>query len=290
MLGPTILISGIVSNEARNLDSEINSLAAAFSFSKNVYWHLVESDSNDLTIRKLQAIENNRANFSYISLGNLKQKFPRRTERLAYCRNQYLNFFMSNKLNYGFDFLVVADFDGTNKHLDVKSVQECFDSNQWSAFFATQKYFYYDLWALRSEVHLQYDVYKRILELISQGNRVSRAYFRELIVKMYSLSHEHQDIRVQSAFGGLAIYNSTYIPINAEYIGIDSEDKQICEHVSFNRAINRMNGEMFIKSRMRNHKVNSRVWESIFQWIVYLILPNRIAKHFFEEKFERIFF
>ena len=46
------------------------------------------------------------------------------------------------------------------------------------------------------------------------------------------LNPHRLELKVDSAFGGLAIYKVRSIPKTAKYIGVDVEGNEICEHVS----------------------------------------------------------
>jgi hypothetical protein len=62
---------------------------AAFSFFSKRHWLVIESDSWD-DLKVLNEIAKGDPFFRYRSLGRLESKWPLRSERLAICRNQYL--------------------------------------------------------------------------------------------------------------------------------------------------------------------------------------------------------
>jgi hypothetical protein len=68
---------------------------------------------------------------------------------------------------------------------------------------------------------------------------------------MINIKQSSNWIRVESAFGGLAIYNTKFLQ-NCEYIGTSEYSGQKCEHVSFNNGIIANGGEIFINPKLIN--------------------------------------
>lgn len=282
----TILIAGIVSNEARNLESEIERLHNAFSSSNNIFWIVIESDSTDNTLEVLQRIERKYLNFKYISLGNLRKFLPIRTERLAFCRNQYLDYLREIEKKQKIDYLVVSDFDKTNLKLSSKIVGKSLQLDaDWSALFASQKYFYYDLWAFRHLELCEHDIHRKISESMSLNVSLRRLYFHEIIKKMFIISRKKGLLKVESAFGGLAIYKSKFITKNVKYVGLDSNGNEVCEHLSMNFEIGKNSSNLYVNADLVNHNINVRVWRALLRWTVYLFLPNYFALKIHRLKF-----
>lgn len=70
-----ILLVGTVSNVANSIEKELKVVLKALSIFDSVQVHLIESDSTDHTIAKLESIKKLNSFFSYESLGTLKTIF-----------------------------------------------------------------------------------------------------------------------------------------------------------------------------------------------------------------------
>lgn len=284
----TVLIAGIVSNEARNLRSEIARLNKAIGSSSTIFWIIIESDSTDNTLEVLEQMKKRYTNFEYQSLGNLKKLIPIRTERLAFCRNKYLDYMREIQRKENIEYLIVSDFDKTNSRLTTKHIENCLQLEQdWSAIFASQKYFYYDLWAFRHSKLCPYDIHKKVSELMRMDITLRHIYFKEIIKRMYIISRKKGLLEVESAFGGLAIYKSKYINKNIKYVGLDSDGNEMCEHLSINIELSKNAPNLYINADLVNHNINDRVWQSLFRWFVYLIVPNFLALKIHNYQFQR---
>ena len=134
-------------------------------------WFIVESDSNDETLEKLSSIKGVE-NFNFKSLGKLEDKFPKRTERIAYCRNYYLQELENNEKFKNVDFLATVDLDGVNNLLTNDAVKSCWQmNNEWDVCSANQSGPYYDIWALRHKKWSPNDCWKEARELLNGGMR-----------------------------------------------------------------------------------------------------------------------
>jgi hypothetical protein len=86
-----ILLVGTISNVSKTLEKELKVILKALSIFESVKVYLVESDSIDETVKVLEKIKINNSNFNYVTLGTLKEKYPDRIDRIAYCRNKYVD-------------------------------------------------------------------------------------------------------------------------------------------------------------------------------------------------------
>ena len=73
---------------------------------------------------------------------------------------------------------------------------------------------------------------------------------KNVIPKMINIKPSAKIIEVDSAFGGLGIYKKSAIPNDAEYIGVDKNGDEVCEHVSFHSSIRNNQGKIFINPRL----------------------------------------
>jgi hypothetical protein len=233
-----VLIVGLVRNCEHIIEREVLKIGDAFSEAKNTNFLIIESDSEDGTLNKLKKMSDNNK-FEYITLGKLQDQYPKRTERIAFCRNRYLKEIKIDSKYDDIDYVVVADLDGVNPKLTKKSVQSCWDlSVDWDACFANQCAPYYDIWALRHELWNPVDCYAQATFLKKyEGDDFYNLYISNLS-KMIFIPEDAAPIRVQSAFGGLAIYKKQCL-LKGEYLGVNDNGDEVCEHVHLH--LNHMN-------------------------------------------------
>jgi hypothetical protein len=248
------LIVGIVRNCSKHLLSEVARINSALSGFGNLSWFIVESDSTDKTVDVLDHISNIYKNFQYLSCGNLSLRIPVRTERLAFCRNLYLNYFRSNKPKQELDYVVVADFDGVNSNLTSDSIASCFERLEWDVCCANQAGPYYDIWALRHKIWNSGDCWKQFDFFENMGLKASLALEAAIYSKMLKIPQTHDWIEVDSAFGGLAIYRAHTLEADAFYEGLTPAGESVCEHVSLHSSLRSKNNKIFINPKLINSK------------------------------------
>ena len=142
-----LVVIGTARNCATTLAADLASLARALKAFPNLHWFVVESDSEDDTVKVLQNFKTNVPNFNFVSLGNLSESMHLRTERLAHCRNRCLDEFQDNLAFVDAEYVAIADLDGTQSLLTQEGVMSCFERSEWGACFANQEGSYYDIWA-----------------------------------------------------------------------------------------------------------------------------------------------
>ena len=133
------LIVGLVRDCSNSIFKDVLGIQKVFERFSNVKWLLIESDSKDNSLKKLEDLTHKIDEFRFISCGNLQKKMSLRTERLAYCRNIYLNELHANENYKNIDFLVIADFDGINTILNETALLSCWDRNDWDVCTANQQ-------------------------------------------------------------------------------------------------------------------------------------------------------
>jgi hypothetical protein len=217
---------------------------------KNKHWIIVESDSEDDTLSCLDDLSKLKNNFFYYSYGRLKSKIPLRTDRIAYCRNKYLQLVKDSILKNvnQADILMVVDFDNVHSNLDPVNFQKNFKYpyfHEWNASCCNSTNFYYDLWALRAPHMINYDCWRMYDKLKKKGYSSFVSYFYSVMRKHKKIIHNQDPIRVVSAFGGCALYKLP-LPSSSKYIGIRSDGSELCEHVSLNKSIINNGGSIFI--------------------------------------------
>ena len=201
-----VLIVGLVRNCEPSLESEVETLRASFEDFKNVSFFLVESDSTDGSLEALRELATRIPNFQFLSLGNLRQSIPDRIERIAHCRNAYLDYVRTTSRK--FDYVVVADLDGVNNLLTKEKVATCWKFDEWSACTANQTGPYYDIYALRASGWSEMDCWNEARSLYASGMNPVKSWVKAIRDKQRMIPESEDWIEVTSAFGGLAIYKT----------------------------------------------------------------------------------
>ena len=246
-----ILVAGTARNCEKTLRQDVAALNNALEVCQEVFWLIIESDSSDATTSKLELMAREIGNFRFFSLGRLAESLPLRTQRLAHCRNIYLDELWSNPIYADVSYLVVADFDGMNHLITAEGFQSCWTRSDWAACTANQRGPYYDIWALRHCEWNPGDWLKQYRFLLKYGEAPRGAGWTALYSKMVTISEEDDWLEVESAFGGLAIYRRDALA-GAFYVGIDEMGNEVCEHVALNRDIRRKGFRIFINPRLIN--------------------------------------
>ena len=269
-----ILVVGVVRNGEKTLRNDIFRLKESLSSFKSVSWYIVESDSIDNTKYQLESLSKLVSDFSYISLGNLSDTIQRRTERIAYCRNVYIDK-INSKEGADIDYVIVSDLDGLNAEITQRALLTCWEHDGWSACMANQRGPYYDIYALRhkflSPNNLE-DHYSFLLNIgISQYDAINSAIYSRMI----RIPESTELLEVDSAFGGLAVYKKN-IFINNKYKGVDAQNNAICEHVVFHESARKNGHRLYINTRMINanfteHTKNLRLIHSLFFFVTNAI-------------------
>ncbi|MDB5488284.1 MAG: hypothetical protein JWQ58_1999 [Reyranella sp.] len=206
-----------------------------------------------------------------LDLGDLGDRLPLRTARIAEARNACLDEIRGSELA-DYDHLVVADLDDVMAQpLDVESYVRATDwlnaAPDRAAVFASATPRYYDIWALRHDTWCPDDCWHRIW-----GRPASQSFeaakFREVFARQIELPRHMPPIEVRSAFGGLGVYRMSSIH-DARYVGIDAQDREVSEHIAFNEAIGRSGGRLHIFPGLQVHAPAQHLYnasEFDFRW------------------------
>lgn len=278
----SVVICCVIRNCEKTLENEIRIINKSFKQFKKVSWIIVESDSRDFSIQKIKSLQN-KFDINLISLGNLRYNLKKRTERIAKCRNKYLNILKKKKYN-NFDFVAVADLDGVNNLLNEKKINACWNSKKnWDACFANQDAPYYDIWALRHKYWSPNDCFKTLKFLNSLKINTNQAKRMSYLDRMLKINKKLDPIEVDSAFGGFAIYKKKIIK-NCHYRGLDKNNNELCEHVHFNNMIKRKKAKLFIMPHLINSSYNEHnskvIKKNINDNIIVLFYKKIISKIF----------
>ncbi len=217
----SLLIVGTARNCGNAILDEYKRLKEATTVFEKVHYYIVESDSSDNTVEQLELLRKKDSHFKYVSLGDLRNKFSKRTERIAYCRNYYLEVLRNDEKYSNAEFVLVADLDGVNNLINKEAIGSCWRFIGWDVCTANQQGIYYDLYALRHPLLSPNNWNEQYLYLIEElGIKSLDAKNISVYSKMFSVSPSCKPISVESAFGGLAIYKRRALD-HVKYIGLD---------------------------------------------------------------------
>jgi hypothetical protein len=189
--------------------------------------------------------------FNYSSLGTLREQFPRRTERIAYCRNHYLDTLKNNPTYKDVDYVVVTDLDGTNTHLTEENLLSNWKHTDWDVVTANQKGIYYDIWALRHPILSPNDCLGYYHFLVDELG-IKKFTARKIAIhsRMITIPKSDKFIEVDSAFGGIAIYKKEVL-LDVCYVGIQ-DGREVCEHFPLHEQIRRKGYAIYINPNFVN--------------------------------------
>ncbi len=251
----SVLIVGLARNCERTLEVDFGRLDAALASARKRRFLVVESDSTDATVDVLKRMARRHEHFRYVLLGTLADRYPKRTERLAHCRNHYIDMIQALPEYRDVTFVAMADMDGVNTHIDEAAVRSCWERSDWDVCAANQAGPYYDIWALRHPVWSPNDCWQQMRFLDESGGNHFRAMYASVFSRMVTIPPHADWIEVDSAFGGLAIYRRDALN-DARYVGLSADGTELCEHVAFHADIRARGGRVFINPALINAAVN----------------------------------
>lgn len=246
-----LAIVGLARNCQMTLKRDIGVLARASRNFSRVRFLVIESDSSDATLAMLRGLQAQRGDFEFVTLGGLTPQHPLRSDRIATCRNRYLDELQHNPLYADTDYIVVADLDGANRDLRTEALESCWQSDlPWDVCAANQRDAYYDVWALRHADWCPVDCWRQYRRLRPHFGH-EQALTLAVHSRMVKLTPGSDWIEVDSAFGGLALYRREAL-LAARYCGLDDAGEQICEHVLFHAGLRGRGFRIFINPALIN--------------------------------------
>lgn len=132
----SVVVCAVVRDSDQSLQRLVDIVLGSFSSFREVHWCGVESDSQDETLRHLERLAQSVPNFHYVSLGNLDNRFSKRTQRIAYCRNVYRRLAAWSPRHFGVKYAAVLDADHVNYGLTQEAVDSAFSREDWDTCFA----------------------------------------------------------------------------------------------------------------------------------------------------------
>jgi hypothetical protein len=280
-----VAVVGIVKDIETTIGEDYSKLNESLSFFNKVKWFLVESDSQDATVRLLNEIRKSDPNFNFVSLGKLQTGTAQRTVGMAAARNRYLHEIRENSEYEDVDFIVIADFNGLNNLINKDSVASCFVRSDWDACFANQSKKYYDIWALRHPLWSPNDCWSQHSFFRKYSKVPELALYSSVQARMIHLPSDSDWIEVDSAFGGFAIYRKTALK-HGSYFGETEEGVACCEHVPFNLALRKKGYKLFINPKLINadstdHSENAFLGKFLLRLFKY---PRKFIKAKYSSK------
>ena len=245
-----VVVVGIIRDGERYIKSEIEHLHRVFSHIGNVEFFCVESDSSDETVNVLTSIAATHEWFTFDALGNIRDSIPERTERLAHCRNRYRVEVITRELA-DTDLVVVADLDRMNDLLDPNVIRRVINEGEWDVLAANQRGPYYDIWALRHPELSPNDYTHTMAALRDHGVGFVMSAVRSLYSRMITIPPTSERLRVQSAFGGLAIYRPWVFAVS-EYCAYDTAGRVVVEHAPFHIGADAAGAAIYLEPRLIN--------------------------------------
>jgi hypothetical protein len=254
LLSKSVVLYGTIRNIEDDFLSSFINLELISKLFKKVYFIILENDSTDSTRKLLINWSNNSTNKTLILKDNLDIYFPLRATRLAYCRNEILNFMKSNNFQETYDYAIHCDLDNRFWCLNPKSIFSCFEdeSLEWDMMSAVSKNrSYYDFWALKCEQSwFNINIFSCENKGIDYETKVEG--FETL------LKNTEQLIPVLSSFNGLAIYKtksllSSYYDANY-YCSICKNTNRGCfednDHIGLHRKMIYNGCKLFINNKI----------------------------------------
>jgi hypothetical protein len=254
-----ILLAGPVRNVAHTIQNEVETLVSSLGNFKEIYCFVVESDSSDDTLKKLEELQGVIRNFSYVSAGNLSEKYRRRTDRIALCRNLIIDEVANNPLFADIDYIAMADLDGMNGLVTPEKIAQCWEVDEpWDVITANQLGEYYDIWGLSHPYWNPMDCWEQKHQLENiLGNDMAQNI--AVACKQSPIDPRADLIEVDSAFGGLGIYTRESF-LAGRYAGTDDQAGgiDVADHIPFHRDLRQKGFRIFINPALINCDKSTR--------------------------------
>jgi hypothetical protein len=268
-----VAVVGIVRNIEDSIEKDYKRISEALGVFKSQLWFLVESNSSDESISYLDKLSKEIPDLAYVSVTNSIDASKSRTEKMAFARNRYLNEIRDNPLYKDCAYVVICDFNNLNSLISMDALNSCLANSEWDVCTANQKGPYYDIWALRHDLWNPADCWQQLEFLRRYIKYPEKALQMAVLSKMIQIPPNSNWIRVDSAFGGFAIYRREALQFG-KYIGVDSEGRPICEHVPLHNALTKEGFKIFINPRLINtkrtdHSQHPRIHRKIFRLLNY---------------------
>lgn len=278
----SVLIIGLARDVESKIKSEIVNLKTAFSEFLDVQFLILESDSEDCTIEVLENFSRTDSKFKFKSLGSLRFELPDRIDRISFCRAKAQE--LAKAMFLESDYVVLADLDGVNSLISKEAIGSCWSGPDWDVCTANQKYNYYDIYALRHPLLAPGDCWLEYLEYRKLGVHPMKALSKAVYNRQLHIPQDDNWIEVDSAFGGLAIYEAQTF-LSGIYSSRRESGEVVCEHVSFHESLKAKGKRIFINPRLinsegvRKGRISYRLLFA-FKYLISLCSPKLFDRKF----------
>ena len=248
-----VLLAGPVRNASAQIENDLRNLLSSLDQFKEVFCLVIESDSDDDTVLRLEQFSKEFGNFSFISVGNLSKKLSKRTDRIAYCRNLIVDAVAADLKYSKIDYIAMADMDGMNGLVTPAKIAQCWEVDEpWDVITANQLGEYYDTWGLSHPYWNPMDCWeqKRQLENLLGNNMAQNI---AVTCKQSPIDPRADLIEVDSAFGGLGIYRREAF-LAGRYAGTDdlAGGIDVADHTPYHRELRQKGFRIFINPALIN--------------------------------------
>ena len=260
----SVIVCGLMKNSNHIFDAimkNIYSIVGAFDDNYRII--IVESNSSDGTKESLSNAKTKDERLIVIHNDfNLQHEdFKNRELRISICRNLYLKAIYSFEISY--DYVIIIDLDEIfSETFNIENLKKSMELHKWDALFANQTDRYYDIWALRGALSVDYDCWEKIHKDASNSSYETKKK-QFLNIKQIHIPFNHSPIQVESAFGGFGIYkHKMLIDTRVLYQEIGG----VCEHVAFHKQlINAGYVDLFIHPGLLIRSPNTEDYKNYFR-------------------------
>ena len=267
MKGVNIILYGSVRDIEKYFLTCFSNLDLISSYFNKVFIIIFENDSNDETRKLLKSwhlTKRNNVTKHIILMDNLVNTIPKRAHRLAFCRNEILNYIFNGNLDKEYQYAIHIDLDDRFWGIDLDGISNCFqyELTSWDVMTCVNKdKTYYDYWALRTDLCW----FNRNIFSCDAKNTYfpeQQTYdfeFREKIYEFELLLEKNSSlIQVQSSFNGFGIYKLSSMKncfYSAKYHCAKCNNKEIgCfednDHVALHNKMVQNGCKIFINTNL----------------------------------------
>ena len=256
-----IIIYGTIRNIEEDFIQSFTNLDILASFFKKTHIIIFENDSKDKTRDVLNSWYQNKKkqNISkhIILENNLCSQYPLRATRLAYCRNQILDYIFDNHLEEEYSYAFHCDLDNRFWSINFDSICNSFQYplESWDVMTCVNKNKkYYDYWALRVDnCWFNKNIFSCDANWPETNFETKTHEFIKLLNKTTNL------LLCNSSFNGLGIYKLSSMKncrYSANYYCSKCKNtKNSClednDHIGLHRAMKKNNCKIFINTKMQ---------------------------------------
>jgi hypothetical protein len=244
MISGKVALVGAARDVGRYTEAIIRNLLTIRISCPDSDFFILESDSSDKTVEKLKAWAGGFQGLTILCLGNLRTRYPSRTQRLAHVRN--LGYSLVR--NKPYDYVIWMDLDDATAAALSSNLLDVVLTGPpgWAQLTATKSVEYYDIWALRHPEFCPFDCIAEIKKAGWGNEWAHQKFSREPSRRVLEALKKERFVAVDSAFGGLAILKNKIDLGPAPFVGLNPDGTEVCEWVSYCRRIREEGGLIYV--------------------------------------------